>query len=164
MLGNVAGVLFNPRIPQFDLQNPQAGRDQIEWEFRALGQADIFSMWFCAETIQPVCMYELGRHLALRDRSRVVVGCHPHYPRAFDVRWQAIQAGHEVISHTLEHHAAEIRRAARMEDRAPLTRKQPSCIEDTDPRPIGDFVPSVSGPPPDSSLDQRNREQRLKER
>ena len=57
-------VLFNPRREDFPINNPCAAREQIAWEFKNLDRADIFSMYFCAgESDQPICMYELGRHL-----------------------------------------------------------------------------------------------------
>ena len=104
-LFDVNGVLLNPRRAAFDVSDPEAGPEQIRWEFEALAQCDIFSMWFCAETIQPICMYELGRHLALRIPSQVVLGVHPDYPRATDVDMQSRLAGHRVSSSNLADHA-----------------------------------------------------------
>ena len=60
------GTLLNPRRKNFPINDPNASREQIEWEFNAISNCDIFSMWFCkGESDQPICMYELGRNLTL---------------------------------------------------------------------------------------------------
>ena len=57
-------VVFNPRRPSFDVNNPGDTKAQINWESYWLDCCDIFSMYFCnSESVQPICMYELGRHL-----------------------------------------------------------------------------------------------------
>ena len=57
-------VLLNPRRKTFDVTDKSASRKQIEWEFNALNNMDIFTMYFADSTsVQPICMYELGRHL-----------------------------------------------------------------------------------------------------
>lgn len=61
-------VLFNPRRKNFPIHDPNASEEQIKWEFEHLTKCDIFSMYFCADNSdQPICMYELGRNLALRS-------------------------------------------------------------------------------------------------
>ena len=93
LAGVTTGTLLNPRRPNFPINDPDAARAQITWEFNALARANIFSMWFCAGTSdQPICMYELGRHLALYNAGhqlhRVVIGIEPGYKREADVRIQ----------------------------------------------------------------------------
>jgi len=57
-------VVFNPRRDNFPIHDPNAAKEQITWEFKYLNMADIFTMYFCSgESDQPICMYELGRHL-----------------------------------------------------------------------------------------------------
>ena len=92
-LGTVdkAIFLYNPRRPNFDVNDPDAADEQIRWEFRALNRS-IVMMWFCKETVQPICFYELGRHLALRPKN-VYIGAHPDYPRRRDVVLQSDLAG-----------------------------------------------------------------------
>ena len=59
-------VIFNPRRENFPINDPTAARNQITWEFDNLEMMDIFSMYFCAgESDQPICMYELGRNVAV---------------------------------------------------------------------------------------------------
>ena len=40
-------VLFNPRRENFPINDPDASRNQIQWEFDALETMDMFSMYFC---------------------------------------------------------------------------------------------------------------------
>jgi len=120
-LSSVNGVLFNPRRPNFPIDVPSAAETerQIAWEFDALQAADIFSMWFCnANSDQPICMYELGRHVAryqqMGQLARVVVGVEPGYRRATDVRIQlrlvnAVLA--QRITSTLDEHIDQIHAA-----------------------------------------------------
>ena len=57
-------ILFNPRRENFPIDDPEAAREQIRWEFNALEKVNIFSMYFCqSPSDQPICMYELGRHM-----------------------------------------------------------------------------------------------------
>lgn len=69
-------VVFNPRRENFPIWNPNASQEQIEWEFHWLEQMDIFSMYFSAgESVQPICMYELGRNLALMANRGITHQC-----------------------------------------------------------------------------------------
>lgn len=109
------GTLLNPRRKDFPIDDPSAAEEQIRWEYHALEEADIFSMWFCnAPSDQPICMYELGRHLAVRAASECVLGVESGYRRETDVRIQAELARPLLsISSTLLEHAAKIQLAAR---------------------------------------------------
>jgi len=97
MLSGETGTLLNPRRENFPMLDKAAARQQIEWEFKWLNRADIFTMWFCAgPTDQPICFYELGRHLAISCLHRnefgnhrpCVVGCEEGFKREQDVRIQ----------------------------------------------------------------------------
>jgi len=84
-------ILFNPRRPNFPIHDPSAAGEQIEWEFKALKQADTIIFWFCKETIQPITLYELGRHayrFSMGHLANLFVGVEPGYPREQDVRIQ----------------------------------------------------------------------------
>lgn len=113
------GVIYNPRRADFPINDPNAAAGQIEWEFRALEQADIFSMWFCnSASDQPICMYELGRHLAIRELrgelDLVAIGVEPGYRRAYDVQKQVECVSPELamrISTTLDAHVTRIQEA-----------------------------------------------------
>jgi hypothetical protein len=84
-------ILFNPRRKNFPIEDPNAAKEQITWEFDALEQSDIFSMWFCkGKSDQPICMYELGRNVALHIKNidSIVIGVEKGYKREQDVRIQ----------------------------------------------------------------------------
>lgn len=88
-------IIFNPRRDHFDALKDDAN-EQIEWEFKYLNRIDIFSMYFCKDTIQPICLYELGRYIEVMKRrfpgdyrKRVLISVDPKYERAVDVVIQA---------------------------------------------------------------------------
>ena len=116
LLKDEDGILLNPRRANFPIDDPNAAQEQIEWEYHALNNADVFSMWFSdAESDQPICMYELGRHLAMRDQlddlGHVIIGVEPGYKREQDVRIQAALVSEELaeqITDSLPEHAKRI--------------------------------------------------------
>ena len=56
-------VVLNPRRKSFDVSDPQAEIEQIEWEHKHLTRCTIFSCFFAAcESLQPITLYELGRY------------------------------------------------------------------------------------------------------
>ncbi len=75
--------LLNPRRPSFDVSNPAATQEQIEWEFNHLRAADAILFWFCAEQVQPIALFELGRWSM--TTKPLFVGVNPNYPRKVDV-------------------------------------------------------------------------------
>lgn len=79
----VPTTVFNPRQADFPEGNPAADRQQIAWEYEHLARADVILFWFCAESIQPIALYELGAHAA--RGATIVVGAHPDYARRLDV-------------------------------------------------------------------------------
>lgn len=107
-------TIFNPRRKNFPIHDPNAAKEQITWEFYALDKADIFSIWFSnASSDQPICMYELGRHVAFRSNNldTVVIGIEPGYKRSQDVYIQMGLVDSSIplrISDTLESHAKNI--------------------------------------------------------
>lgn len=108
------GTLLNPRRRDFPIGDPNAAKEQITWEFNALEKADIFSMWFSnADSDQPICMYELGRHLALFPMgylSSVCIGVEPGYRRSQDVYIQTkLILPYYKIADTLDQHANNVR-------------------------------------------------------
>jgi hypothetical protein len=87
MLAHTDMALLNPRRRNFPIHDPQAAYGQIEWEFEALNEADVILFWFPASrSVQPIAMYELGRH-AVRN-TRLIVGTDPAYSRKQDVEIQ----------------------------------------------------------------------------
>lgn len=114
-------VIFNPRRENFPINDPNAAKEQIEWEFKYLNESDIFSMYFCAgESDQPICMYELGRNLALMsnryhipyDTDHIAISVEDGYKRTKDVQIQTDLAlnrsDYAVLHATPRKHACEI--------------------------------------------------------
>lgn len=77
-------VLFNPRRPDFDVNDKTAASAQIMWEYEHLRKAHLILFWFPKEQIQPIALFELGAWSKEPDNF-ILVGCHPEYPRRFDV-------------------------------------------------------------------------------
>lgn len=118
-------VVFNPRRANFDITDPSATPKQIQWEFNHLETMDIFSMYFTnSQSPQPICFYELGRHLArMRSRfletfkKRIVIGVEDGFSRKADVLIQTLLAlnlnAAPVVSTTPKEHAQRIYEAFR---------------------------------------------------
>ena len=122
MLKDYDGVLMNPRRANFPIHDPNAAKEQISWEFSCLSRADVISMWFCnCPSDQPICFYELGRHLALRRAfgeivNEVVIGVEKGFKRSQDVYIQTELVSPKLalrISDNLEQHAKNILGAMR---------------------------------------------------
>lgn len=99
-------VLYNPRRDNFDINNPDATVEQICWEFNKLNEMDIFSMYFDnSESVQPICFYELGRHLERMKnrfphdwRDRIIVSVKRDFSRVNDVVIQThLALGEDVV-------------------------------------------------------------------
>lgn len=96
-------VAFNPRRASWPIGDPAASAGQIGWEFEHLAAADVVLVWFSWETVHPITLYELGFHAAAG--RRLVVGCHPDYPRRTDV---VLQLGHARPDVTVRDDLAEV--------------------------------------------------------
>lgn len=103
-------VIFNPRRANFPIDDPNASKEQIMWEFNWLEKMDIFSMFFTGgDSDQPICMYELGRNIYRMQmmfrttfHKRIVISCDPTYRRANDVKIQTALAWTSPFWNTLE--------------------------------------------------------------
>lgn len=99
-------VIMNPRRENFPINDPSANEEQIQWEFKWLEECDIFSMYFApGESVQPICMYELGRNI-LRMQQKYMVSWQDHlvisvadgYKRSKDVLVQAnLAIGRDIV-------------------------------------------------------------------
>lgn len=78
--------VINPRRKDFDLGKSEIGLQQIKWEYNALLKADAISFWFPPETLCPITLFELGT--LMKGDTKIFVGYHPGYERAFDVEIQ----------------------------------------------------------------------------
>ena len=112
-------VVFNPRRSDFSIDDPNAAQIQIEWEYKYLHEADIFSMYFTeGKSTQPICMYELGVHLTrLSDLNSLkplsaIISVESGYCRAKDVLIQSKLAmgGRDIanMNANAKHHAKMI--------------------------------------------------------
>ncbi len=93
----VPATVMNPRRAVFPEWEPAASRVQIAWEYEHLARADVILFWFCAESIQPIALYELGAHAA--RGAKIAVGAHPEYARRLDVVEQLRHVRPEVEVH-----------------------------------------------------------------
>lgn len=113
--------IYNPRRKDFDVHNPNAAEEQIAWEFENLNNMDIFSMYFAnSESVQPICFYELGRHLEkMKNRfpddylDRIVITVNDSFSRKNDVITQCkLALGKDIIKvcpdYNTTYHALDI--------------------------------------------------------
>jgi hypothetical protein len=92
-LGHVENlIIFNPRRADFDVTDPAAARQQIEWEYDQLQRSGIVLFWFPPETDCPITLYELGYQLGVSSQTPeghggidLVIGTDPNYARRQDV-------------------------------------------------------------------------------
>jgi len=80
-------VLFNPRRNSYDIKDATQTPIQIKWEFDCLRQATGIMFWFCAETVCPITLYELGTwtQISKQTGKKIFIGCHPNYQKLNDV-------------------------------------------------------------------------------
>jgi len=90
LLQSSSWTLLNPRRTHFPIGNPNASREQIEWEYKHLRLAKAILFWFPGESICPIVLYELGAW-SMTDKP-LFVGVHPDYPRRQDVEIQTALA------------------------------------------------------------------------
>ena len=72
-------IIFNPRCKEIPEEEPQ-----IEWEFKRLKKSDIISFWFSEGSLNPITLFEYGKHFKSKDK-KIIVGCHPNYERRNNV-------------------------------------------------------------------------------
>ena len=81
-------VILNPRRSTFNINDATVTFEQIKWEYDAINNCDIFSMYFCnSESVQPICLYELGRIIE-NDNFNInntIISIENGYQREYDV-------------------------------------------------------------------------------
>ena len=107
-------TLLNPRRDNYPADDPQALRQQIEWEHHYLQVASAISFWFPPETLCPISLYELGAWAnwqgADGSQKPLVVGAHPDYAKRADLEIQLELARPEIeVMKSLEELEARIR-------------------------------------------------------
>lgn len=85
-------TVLNPRRSSFDLNDPDAERTQVDWEFDGLEHLADVAMFFFPDcdprfTEQPIAMFELGAALQ-RRRQKLVLGIDHGYSRAGNLSFQ----------------------------------------------------------------------------
>lgn len=98
-------IIFNPRRPNFPINDPSSSLEQITWEFDMLEKCDLFTMLFCkSNSDQPICFYELGRNIEtmkkkypLTWKDRIIISVDEKFKRKEDVVIQTRLATGEKI-------------------------------------------------------------------
>jgi hypothetical protein len=100
-------TILNPRRANFPIHDPNASKQQIEWEFKHLRFATAILFWFPSESICPIVLYELGAW-SMTDKP-LFVGVHPNYPRKQDVEIQTALVRPDInIVYSLEELARQV--------------------------------------------------------
>jgi hypothetical protein len=86
LLNDIDVALLNPRRKNFPINNPNASRGQIKWEFDHLRKADIILFWFPAESVCPIALYELGAWCM--TNKPISLGMAAGYQRKIDIQEQ----------------------------------------------------------------------------
>lgn len=75
-------VVANPRRVAWDsswaqsIENPSF-REQVEWELDHIDRADMVVFYFQPDTLSPITLLELGKHLARGDAAKSTIVCCP---------------------------------------------------------------------------------------
>lgn len=81
-------VIYNSRRDSFDVNDPNASVEQINWEFNALRASTINLFWFPFQTLCPITLLEYGTALVRIDPKNLICGTHKIYKRKFDIEEQ----------------------------------------------------------------------------
>ena len=86
LLKDIHVVLLNPRRKDFPIDDPNASKEQIRWEFEHLRKADVIIFWFPKESICPIALYELGAWCM--TYKPIFIGVDTSYQRRVDIEEQ----------------------------------------------------------------------------
>ena len=86
-LNNKPFTIANPRRAHGLEKDGNAASEQIAWEYAAMGRTALTSFYFTRDTVQPITLLELGKHLS-QPWGNCIVACELGYERAFDVYTQ----------------------------------------------------------------------------
>jgi hypothetical protein len=89
-------TIFNPRRSCFDSSDKTIEQEQIIWEYEHLLRADAIIMFLCKETLGPISLYELGRHINCTNKKAYVV-TEKGYQRTNDVIIQTALSRPDVL-------------------------------------------------------------------
>jgi hypothetical protein len=85
-------VLFNPRREQF---TPDTLDEQITWELEAMTTADLIMMWFPAEALAPIALFETGLYL---NSGKLIVGAEKGFYRRRNLEFTCGYYGIQLLS------------------------------------------------------------------
>jgi hypothetical protein len=103
--------IFNPRRADFNKEDSEQERIQIEWEWIHLNIASKILFWFSDETIAPITLFEYGKFLTHGD---IHVGVHPEYIRRNDILIQTeLEKPHLKIHSSLDSLCADLMNCAK---------------------------------------------------
>ena len=77
-------TIASPRRAHGLEKDGKAASEQIAWEYEAMSRTAFTSFYFTRDTVQPITLLELGKHLA-QPWGSCIVACELGYERAFDV-------------------------------------------------------------------------------
>jgi len=80
-------VVLNPRRENFPIHDPNAGYEQIRWEWEMFREAEIILFWFARGSLNPIVLFEYGKWMVQKEK-RIFVGCDLEYQRTQDVEIQ----------------------------------------------------------------------------
>lgn len=102
-------VVFNPRRKNFPIDDPNASKEQITWEFKHFKEADMISFWFSRGSLNPIVLFELGKWL-VQKKKPIFIGIDPEYKRKQDVEIQTFLEREDIeIVYSLDDLAYQIR-------------------------------------------------------
>lgn len=100
-------TILNPRRKVYP-DYPDAEREQIEWEYNAMEDAQAISFWFPNETLCPITLYELGK-ISVGDKP-LFIGVDPKYARKTDIEIQTKLIRPDVkIVYSIDELASQVR-------------------------------------------------------
>ncbi len=77
-------TVFNPRRKNYENVEDTIV-EQITWEFFKLKESDIIAFWFSSGSLNPITLYEYGKHVT---STKLVVGVDVGYERKNDIKIQ----------------------------------------------------------------------------
>lgn len=86
-LDNKPFTIASPRRAHGLEKDGNAAAEQIAWEYAAMSRTALTSFYFTRDTVQPIVLLELGKHLA-KPWGNQITACELGYERAFDVYTQ----------------------------------------------------------------------------
>lgn len=86
-LDNKPFTIASPRRAHGLEKDGNAAAEQIAWEYAAMSRTAFTSFYFTRDTVQPITLLELGKHLS-QPWGNQITACELGYERAFDVYTQ----------------------------------------------------------------------------